>query len=1129
MKINRFFRPVVSMVLTFLCLSYSIVSVPEIVAESLIQDDLKWEIDLSKGTPIPNTDSYVAKLDATTALTQFDGENCLKFSHSTFFIDDLKNQLAQCDTFYIDYKIRFESFPVGIRDNLTSDEYPIAIFTWIANNDYSRSIRIDSQGNLFYTRYTDSAINAKLELQKWYNFRFAITPETGAFEIHLDNQPIFSKIYNGLASTEKSAIRFFDTAYEYEAYVKNITVYSNNGHSIEVGKNTENSADYLGYQTTKPVDGKFDIYLLSGIEKTTELTQAGYNVSLTAIDKNGKITETQEISDNATISESIVIGEKNMTAAEMQTGYLSVFTVKGLDISAPFIRIIVRPYIIRSGLRSYGYSTVLFFYGDSNNGYPILSTTPEDRNIIGTVPTCNDTFIQAKYSDSPRGDLEIIEVKNNGVDAANTRVAYFQFDISGNRKELLLKQENIKFRVYLNRTRIANDTEIQKGGIEAKVYATESNWNEKTLTANNVSDGANILKEIGSMLLSGTGFIECDVTEYMHEAILDGKDKISFCIKNAVGDGSGGQTVFASKESGNSKAPNLFIPLSANAINFNHEINLTKCFNYGYEPWGYAEQIVAEWMNGGKDAVYETDNNDAFELTPVDITSQSGAHTVLTPGRSSGNPPSGTYKNQYARTIDSLIEIGYNEATTQETCQYDIYGGITNSTIGGKATGFFHVERIAGRFYVIDPIGNPFFAVGVNGLNTGDTQNQKDVVLDKFGSTDKYWNSITKSLRNIGVNTATGSFASSSQTSTPINGIINISGIASYMGSLGLSVSTGGSSAFAYNDTMNVFDPDFIAYVDNANSSTLEKYKDNDKIIGYTSDNELPKNKDMLLCYLTLDPSVSFNAFSYAAAWAWLSAKTGKINPSLENVKPEYYEEFKAFVYSRLFKTVSEVIEKYDPNHMYIGTRADSYNKTSEGYLRAAGRYCDLLTINMYDGMEPSVATMATIYRYSGRPFIVTEFYAKAEDAYDMNGQLLANQQNAGWVVKTQQDRANYYENYTLLLLESRYCVGWIWYRFRDNDQSLYTNDGGKTILRVWAKGSNYSVISFIDQNGNVIPASGTEVKYYSGETDTSNLGSNKGIVDNKLEFYAPIRGSISRVNDNIMKLTQYFDTIHEQ
>ena len=81
-------------------------------------------------------------------------------------------------------------------------------------------------------------------------------------------------------------------------------------------------------------------------------------------------------------------------------------------------------------------------------------------------------------------------------------------------------------------------------------------------------------------------------------------------------------------------------------------------------------------MYGGKDAVYEADDNDLFELTPIDVTSQSGAHNILTPVKSSENPSSGTYKDQYAQTIDSLIEIGYNEVTAQEACQHDIYGGI---------------------------------------------------------------------------------------------------------------------------------------------------------------------------------------------------------------------------------------------------------------------------------------------------------------------------------------------------------------------------------------------------------------------------------------------------------------------
>ena len=67
--------------------------------------------------------------------------------------------------------------------------------------------------------------------------------------------------------------------------------------------------------------------------------------------------------------------------------------------------------------------------------------------------------------------------------------------------------------------------------------------------------------------------------------------------------------------------------------------------------------------------------------------------------------------------------------------------------------------------------------------------------------------------------------------------------------------------------------------------------------------------------------------------------------------------------------------------------------------------------------------------QWSGRPVIVTEFYAKAHDVPGLAGKT-----GAGWNVKTQHDRAQFYQNYTLALIESRCCVGWHWFKYADND-----------------------------------------------------------------------------------------------
>jgi hypothetical protein len=158
---------------------------------------------------------------------------------------------------------------------------------------------------------------------------------------------------------------------------------------------------------------------------------------------------------------------------------------------------------------------------------------------------------------------------------------------------------------------------------------------------------------------------------------------------------------------------------------------------------------------------------------------------------------------------------------------------------------------------------------------------------------------------------------------------------------------------------------------------------------------------------------------------------------------------------------------------------------------------------------------------------LVTEFFSKANDAVDANGYLLGNQSNAGLIVDTQSDRATMYENYTLLLLESKSCVGWTWYRFRDNDQSIYKDAEGN-LYRVFDIKNNPGEITAyynITTGEKVLVADMPTVEQiYKGETDTSNLGSNKGIYSNGMNLYTELAGAISNISSNMFGIINYFD-----
>ncbi|MBO5305201.1 MAG: hypothetical protein J6B12_00410, partial [Clostridia bacterium] len=265
-------------------------------------------------------------------------------------------------------------------------------------------------------------------------------------------------------------------------------------------------------------------------------------------------------------------------------------------------------------------------------------------------------------------------------------------------------------------------------------------------------------------------------------------------------------------------------------------------------------------------------------------------------------------------------------------------------------------------------------------------------------------------------------------------------------------------------------------------------------------------------------PQSPDNAFSYHTAWTWLARRLNMVNPTLRDLQeaPDYEQinsEFLSFLYATCYRTVRSSIEAVDKNHMYIGSRVNGNCPYDEGYLRAAGYYLDILTINLYGGLNPSKDTLSGIYRYSGKPFIVTEFFAKGMDAIDANGYPLANSTGAGILVHAQEDRAVYYENYVLNLLETRSCVGWSWYRFRDNDQSLFRFEkDGQVYEDMRPQGMTYGKnpypYSLADKEGNLYWLeelySGDKTlwqnafeKTYSGEALASNHNVNKGFYNN--------------------------------
>ena len=388
------------------------------------------------------------------------------------------------------------------------------------------------------------------------------------------------------------------------------------------------------------------------------------------------------------------------------------------------------------------------------------------------------------------------------------------------------------------------------------------------------------------------------------------------------------------------------------------------------------------------------------------------------------------------------------------------------STFGGlistkyEATGYFHPKKTGNRWWLIDPEGHPFLHVGVVAVSPpGGNHEMND------------WGEATSDLlHKYGFN-GTGAWSENDQIRKSKRPVVYTQ-IWNFMSAYGHK--RGGmyqqSGHMGYpGDCIFVFDPQFEVFCDEY-AKRLASSKDDPWLLGHFSDNELPfyhKSLDNFMKLPKTDPGRK-------AVDQWLTERRKKY-PDDKTLHDGKRQEFLGFIAERYLKITTAAIRKYDPNHLCLGPRFDFQALQSKPLFEAAGRHLDVIAVNYYHQWSPNAEQVKNWESWSGKPFIVTEWYAKGMDSG------LANTTGAGFVVKTQADRGRFYQNFTLGLLESRACVGWHWFKYRDNDPN--------------AKGA-----------------------------DPSNIDSNKGIVNLGLEPYVPLVEAMHELNRQVYSLADYFD-----
>ena len=683
------------------------------------------------------------------------------------------------------------------------------------------------------------------------------------------------------------------------------------------------------------------------------------------------------------------------------------------------------------------------------------SAEPEKKPII--LEAVEDTYVVNgddenginALKDTNFGNSDVLFLKGNNNTGKMYRRILMKFDISS------LKNEPIK-KVTMRLFAVAS--ELSNEQIPMYIYEVEeSSWNQNEVTFNTVPDKGELVAT--ATVAKNNNFI--DLTDYIKKKINEGKDILSFML---VGDDKDPRNVrFASSKNTDNKGPSLVASYTDCGFLYNIASNVDTD-----DLWAYAAELVDEWASDWDEVSLLGDHYAEFvHEKPEEYAREVDVAKKLNP-----------YQKKSTRTLDSII--GYEPVKDGEI-KLDEYGGyICDKKF--NATGWFHVEEKYGRLWTVTPLGNPFFKRGIASILPGGEGRQINAVMAKCGSLEGWVKHESKHLRDdLHFNSVGGWSAidSLSKAEKPL-ALTQIVGFVSLYARLnGMNNSKSGSTTFV-GGVIPVFNPEFVEFADERAKTIVTPYANDPHVYGWMSDNELPSDLKLLDSYLMADTENPWFAYSYATAWTFMRTVTGKESVDMCDVTDEHRKLFRAMVYNRYFRLVSSAVKKYAPNHMFIGSRFLPGCYRDEYVHHVSGKWCDVISLNYYGAWAPESELMQNMQKWSGTPFIITEWYAKGMDVQKKDKRL-TNESGAGFTVRTQKERGYFYHNFALKLMECKGCAGFDWFKMWDNDPDNL-------------------------------------------KADLSNRNSNKGIYDSDYEEYSDLTDEMKLVNENCYKLIDFFD-----
>lgn len=357
--------------------------------------------------------------------------------------------------------------------------------------------------------------------------------------------------------------------------------------------------------------------------------------------------------------------------------------------------------------------------------------------------------------------------------------------------------------------------------------------------------------------------------------------------------------------------------------------------------------------------------------------------------------------------MKSLLALLCLSITHLHAQEFDRYGG--SKAIKGRATGWFHIEEVKGRWFFITPEGHGYIPIGVNHVGTyfsGGAQKlrptEHNFVKERHaGSLKAAAAHVEKLVRDWGFNYAGYDAPPQLQETMPFSVAFK-------------QTQTSGVTVFGPPQYVDVFAPEFAADLDKRVAESCGKLRENRFLLGYYLidlprwgdwaylDNEEKKQGASWLSFFRSLPPGSSGKLAY-----------DKATQGAADLKAAELA-FTAEIADQSYRLTAEAFRRHDPNHLVLGERFAG-SRLFLPVVERAAKYFPIVAIQLEGDFD--AATYRHIHQRTGRPIINADHVA--------NFLTPTTQRVLGGALKDEAEAAALYARYLRAAFTEPYFIGY--------------------------------------------------------------------------------------------------------